>query len=374
MGDVLVGAVPAPAAPVEATAKVNPVVAAREARAAKLVSVGKALAAALPSEMPPPAEKPVQPPTPDRTVEVPFEKPESEAKEPVADEPKVEAKTEEPKVEEHDAKTKKALEAIDKQAKKFRDEQVAAKRAFEQEMHEQRTELARLKQELTSKYGAAEELAKLVKRDPVAALRKLGVESEDDWELVGRSAFPLTKAGKADPRSAEAAQRMQKETGRDSEIAELRQKYDALMEQMTTREKQAEAQTFVEKWIGEALKAVPADKPTLISRLVAKSPERAKQALLAIGHELEQQNDGETPSHADVIAEYERREREELELRGVDVDALLRPSAAPAPVKSKTLDPEAPKGGTRPINTSATRADKLAAVSQGLAKLSSETT
>jgi hypothetical protein len=368
MGDVLVGAVPAPAAPVEAAAKVNPVVAAREARAAKLVSVGKALAAALPSELPAPAEKPVVEAKP---VEA---KPEPVEAEPTADEPKVEAKTEEPK-------GRRARRQDEEGARGHRQAgQEVPRRAADCEARvraedaRERTAFAREKQELAARYGSAEELAKLAERDPLALIRKLRPNmTEDDWEVIGRGAFPFTKAGKNDPRAAEAAKRLEKESTRDSEIAQIRKEYDELMRSRDDR-KQAEAQTFVERWTSDAMKAIPADKPTLISRLVAKSPERAKQALLAIGHELEQANDNETPTHAEVIAEYERREREELELRGVDVEALLRPAAAPAPVKSKTLDPEAPKGGTRPINTSATRADKLAAVSQGLQKLSSETT
>jgi hypothetical protein len=365
----------------------SPAATARDARAAKLKEVSAHIAK-MGADSATSASAVAQPQQPNQPALLPSETHTGDAK----PEPKIEAKPEEPAVEadepakveakpaeeveaKPDPQTAKALAAIDKQAKKFRDEQVAAKRAFDQEIAEQRTELARMKQEMTSRYGSMEELQKLAEKSPIDLLRKLRPNmTEDDWEIVGRGAFPFTKTGKADPRAAEVAARVQKETTRDSELSELRKMVSDLTEQIATQGKKVEAQTFVENWQSEAIKAIPADKPTLIARVHAKSPAKARTALLAIGAELERANDGEAPSYGEVIAEFERRERAELEDRGVDVDALLAPSKpAPAPAaKSATLDVAAPAGGTRPINGRPTREQKLAAVTAGLRKLSAD--
>lgn len=392
--EVPVGAVPGPEAPVVTqTRPPSAVAAAREARAAKLkeVSAGITKINAAEAAQAAPAgagQGGAQPQPPGRPEllpsEKPTEKPAEKAPEPKAEleqleQPKVEEKPAEPKPDDAppDAQTKKALDAIDKQAKKFREEQAAAKRAFDQEVAEQRAELARMKQEMQSKFGAMEELEKLAARDPIGLIRKMRPNmSEDDWEVVGRGAFPFTKAGKADPRAAELAARAQKATAVDSEISDLRAELTKVRDELAARDKQAELRSYVERWSGDAVKAIPSDRKTLIGNLHAKAPEKAKQALLALGAELERANDGETPDYADVIAEFEKRERAELEARGVDVDALLKPAAAkpPAPPAKPptTIDPTLPRGGTRPVNAHPTREQKIAAVTAGLKKLDAE--
>lgn len=378
MGDVPVGAVPAPevstATPVKPT---NPVVVAREKRAAKLAEVSKGLTklggsaeapkSAVASTDALPSEK-VEPPKAaqvEKPVEEPKQEPAPEPEKPTEPEPKADD-------EQPDPKTAKALAAIDKQAKKFREEQAAAKREFEQEMADQRAEFAR---ERAAFKAEADSFANLQKMHPLDAIRKLRPNmTEDDWEVVGRGAFPFTKAGKADPRAAEIAARTHKESTRDSELADLRKELAEMRETMAAQSKATEARSYVDRWSGDAVKSIPSDKKTLIGNLHAKAPEKAKQALLAIGAELERANGGETPDYADVIAEFEKRERAELEARGVDVDALLKPAtAAPAPKPApKTLDVTAPTNGTRPINGSPSRAEKLAAISAGLKKLGAD--
>lgn len=351
------------------------VAAAREARQAKMREVNAGVAKMNAAEA---AGQEPSPPT--KVEKLPSEmidekQPEKVEAEPAKkDEPVKDEKPVEAKPDEHDPQTKKGLDAIDKQAKRFRDEQAAAKRAFEQEVADTRADLARMKQQIETQLTSVEDLKRQAKRDPIGLLRKLGIETEDDWEVIGRGAFPFTKAGKADPRAAEIAARTHKESSRDSELAELRQMVNDLTEQISTQSKQAEARSYVERWATEATKAIPSDRKTLIGNLHAKAPEKAKQALLEIGARLERENDNETPSHADVIAEYERTRRAELEEQGVDVDALLGAIAAPTPPKkpSPTLDPALPATGTRPINGRPTREQKLAAVTAGLRRLSVE--
>lgn len=363
MADVPVGALPSPTA---ANAPAAPVV---SGRAAKLAAVNAGLAKLASEQAAPvaptePAAAPVAP-----AVE-PAKAPEAEPAKVEPDAPKAEPVTE----DKPDPQTTKALAAIDKQAKKFRDEQAAAKA----EIALERAELARLKAEVTGKSSSFEELQALARRNPIAALEKLGIESEDDWEAVGRGVFPRTKTGKTDPRTKAAADQTVRERELSAKLDAQDKAITELREQFSTRDRQAQTQAFITRYLDDAVKSIPTE-PTLIGKLHAKAPDKARQALLEIGARLEKANDGEAPPHAEVIAEYERARRAELEDQGVDVDALLKPAAKAAPVAmgttapTKTLDVTS-SGGTRPINGIQSRAEKLAAVTAGLKKLDAAAT
>jgi len=365
MADVPVGAVPAPE-PV--TPAVPKLVQAQQAKAAKLAAVNAGLKK-LDAEMATKTE------SPEASVETaaagsaakPADPPSTDAA-PAKKEPKVEAKTEEPADDETpDPKTAKALAQIDKQAKRFREEQAKARADFELE----RAEFARERAEFKKAQGSIDEIAKLAKTNPAAALAKLGLSSEDDYEHVARTLVPLTKTGKADPRNKQAVEQLTKEAALAAQVEDLKKTVEELRGTFETTAKEQQTKAFVEKYLDEAVKAIPAE-PTLIGKLHAKSPEKARQALLAIGQYLEKAND-ETPTHAEVIEAYEKYRREELEEQGVDVDAMLKPKAieVPKPPPSKTLDPTAVTG-TRPINGNPTKAERLAAASKGLQKLWSE--
>lgn len=264
--------------------------------------------------------------------------------------------TPEPKADEPDPATVKGLAAIDKQAARFRAEQARAKADFDLE----RAELARQRAEVTAKSSSFEELQKLFRADPAAALAKLGLDKEADYEFVARAAFPHTKDGKKDPRSAPIAAQTAKERALESELAELREQTRALHDEFKNRDARADSEAFVNRYLDEAVKAIPA-APSLIGTLHKRSPEKARHALLELGARIEKR-DGETPSHAEVVAEYERTRRAELEDQGVDVDVLLKPAGPTAPVKaqSRTLDITAP-GSTPAINGQPTRSDRVAA-------------
>lgn len=379
MADVPVGAVPAPVSPAVPVKPANPVVVAQAARAEKLAKVSAGLSKLGGENTPAPTAPKVDVLPSERAPEAP-KAPELEAKpDPKVDPEKpdeVEAKPEAKSDDEPDPKTAKALAAIDKQAKRFREEQAVAKREFEQEMAQQRADFARERSEFQAQRKSIEDLRARAKRDPIGHLREMGLETEDEWETVGRGAFPHTKAGKSDPRSAAVAAQSLKEREILERVAAAEARAEAIEKSLTETQQRAEAKRHVDEWTSGAVKAIPTT-PTLIGKLHAKSPEKAKQVLLDIGARLERENDGETPSHADVIAEYERARRAELEETGVDVDALLKPAAetpAKKPVATRTLDVGAPTGGVRPINDSPSRAEKLANVSAGLRKLHAENT
>ncbi len=260
-----------------------------------------------------------------------------------------------------DAQTAKALAQIDKAAKKHRDEVARAKAELELE----RAELARLRSETTGKVSSWDELKKL---KPIEVLEKLGIEAEDDYDLIAREAYARTKAGKADPRAKAAAETTARERDLMRQVDELKKGFDEIKGEFQNRDKAAETRSYVETWQTQAVKAIPAE-PSLIGKLYEKSPEKAKAILLQIGQHLERQNDNETPSHAEVIAAYEKYRREELEEQGVDVDALLAVrKAAPKDSVSRTLDVTS-AGGTRPANGTLSKAERIAQVAAGLRKL-----
>jgi len=337
-------------------------------RAEKLAAVTAGLAKldAAAVEAPPAAEAP---PAPAEKTPAPAPKPDAK---PAPSDAK-------PTDEAPDDKTAKGLAAIDRRAKQFRDEQAAERAKLELE----RAELARLRADVEGRGSSLDEIKKLAKLDPIAALAKLGIDSEDEWENVGRGAYPRTKAGKADPRAAPAVAQTQAQREIAAQIAELRQQQSEIAEFLRTQTAQTQKKAFVDQYLDAAVKAIPTT-PTLIGKLHSKSPERARQALLDLGASMEaaaMKADGATkydpsytPSHADVIAEYERVRRTELEEQGVDVDALLappKPAAAPTTKPKATLDPTSTTG-TRPVNDRPTREQKLAAVTLGLKKLEAE--
>lgn len=366
MADVPTGAVPAPTTPAAPAPSQDKFAVAKATKAAKLAEVNRGLTklaseqttapAASTSEAPSPTEPPVSP-QPAPTIDEKAEKP-------------VEAKlnTEPEKTDEEpvDPKTAKALAQIDKQAARFREEQKKAKAELEVE----RAEIARMRAEAQAFAKSLDDLRGLAKKDPIALLEKMGIQSEDEWEVVGRSAFPRTKAGKADPNAAKVAAQTARERELMQQLEDLKKTTEELRNEFKQRDQQATTQQFIQRWQDEAVKAIPADKPTLIAKLHEKSPQKARQALLEIGARLERENDNETPSHAEVIAEYERMRRAELEEQGVDVDALLRPAKAAAPAKPppKTLDPTA-VNGVRPINTNPSKDEKIRTLSKDLSRL-----
>ena len=260
--------------------------------------------------------------------------------------------------EKPDAATERGLKQIEQARKKFLDEQAAHKA----ELEVQRAEVARLRKEAEGKVTSKEELRKLSPTELLEALEHFG---EDDFDILSRSAYARTKAGKTDPRAQAAAQEAARTQGSRSKEAQLEAHIKTLEEKIEklggefTRRDQA---SFAERWVGEAVKAIPVDKPTFLSKLYANEPDTARRELLAIGAELEKANDGEAPTQAEVIEEFEKRERARLKSRGIDADALLAPPK-PAPAEPKTatrtLNPSM-ANVTRPETAPKTREERRA--------------
>lgn len=342
----------------------------KAARDAKIASLAPGLAEINAKEAPSEA-------TPSAPVD---EKPADKTAETLA--PAVEAKPEPDKPAEKpaetvepDAATQKQLALIDKRAKAWRDEQAQAKA----ELAAERAELARQKAELAKGPSSVEALKELFRKDRVAALQALGADSEDEFETIARAAYAHTAAGKKDPKAAASAQQSARERELLTRIDAMEKRFEEMGETITKREQAAAARDFISQWQDKAIKAIPAT-PTLIAKLHEKAPDKARAALSALGAEMETERMREagapeserseyTPTHADVIAEYEKRRRAELEEMGVDVDAMLK-SASKAPVSPppKTLDVAAPTNGTA-IKPTMTRAEKIAALDKNVRTL-----
>ena len=94
---------------------------------------------------------------------------------------------------------------------------------------------------------------------------------------------------------------------------------------------------------GEAKEAAP-----VVNKLLAKNPAKTREKLFAIADELGRAL-GAPPEYGDVIAEMEKRERADLEDRGVDLGVYLGATAAPPAKPSKTLGRAGGGGKTAPV-------------------------
>lgn len=264
--------------------------------------------------------------------------------------------------EKPDAATAKSIEAIEKRDRRAREQLAADRAAWKAERDLEIAELTKLKSELTGKATSLDDLKRLAKTKPLEALKHLGIESEDDLEVVARQTYAVSKSGKADPKNKAFADQVAEKHGVAAELAELKAELAKVKGEFSTRDQRAEMERFQTQYLDEAVKAIPAE-PTFIALAHTANPAKARAALLELGQRIERET-GETPSHAEVIAEYERNKRAELADTGLaadQIEALLRKPAPPAKPLPKTLDLTARGSATAPINGNPTREQKLAA-------------
>jgi len=281
--------------------------------------------------------------------------------------------------EKHDESTQRGLDAIEKRDKRAREQLTKERAEAKAELDRERAELAKLRAE-ANKPAPFDDLKKLPAKDRyLQALKLAGLDPDDDesMEVIARDAYARSKSGKADPKNKAYAEQIGERDSVKSELADLRRQLEETRSSLTEREQRQQAESFQQKYLDEAVKAIPA-AASLAGRALAKNPDRARGELLRVGQALETEL-GETPSHAEVVARYESLLRQDLLDRGLDettIAAMLSPpkaaTAAPAaPKPMRTLDPGA--GSITPtINGTATRAQRLAVAKQGLKKLLAE--
>lgn len=284
------------------------------------------------------------------------------------------AATDGPDDDKPDAETTKRLATVAKAEKRAREQSDQRK----VELDRREAALLQRENEVTGKATTLEDIKALIRSKPLDALAKLGIENEDDLEVVAKHAYANSKSGKADPRNKAYAEQTAKERETATGIEALRAELAEVKQQLTAKEQRASAETFAQRYADEAVKAIPKE-PTLIGNLHATDPNEARAALLSLGAQMEREAmeaDGATkydpsytPSHSDVIAEYEKRQRSALKKLGIDADTVLKVApagavvtAAPAAKKpASTLDPTG-GGPARPatkLSQDQTRAEAI---------------
>lgn len=297
--------------------------------------------------------------------------------------PVLEVKAEEKPAElapEVDPQTAKGIEAIEKRDKRAREQLAKDQAAWKQQMEMERADIARIRAEAAGKpIPSLDELKKL----PVAArlreamkLVDLDPDNEEHAEVASRDLYARSKSGKADPKNRAFADQIAEKSALEAQLADMRKMIEETRSTLTEREQKAQLEQFQNKWLDDAAKALPAE-PSLVSLAMTKSPERTRSVLLDIGKRMEVEN-GETPTHAEVIAEYEAIAKADLQDRGftdAQIAAMLKPNAAPAPAikqVTRTLDPSAGPT-TAPVSPVTTREQKVALARAGIRKLQATT-
>lgn len=266
-------------------------------------------------------------------------------------EPKaIDAKPPEPKLDDKDPTAERGLVALERQRKKFLDEQAV----WKSEVAIREAKIAQLENQTQGKVTSIDELKKL---KPIDVLDRLGI-SEDDYALIARQSYARTAAGRNDPKALEEAKRYEADRvahTASSELEQVKAELATLRNEVTETWKQRDLAEATRqnslRWLDDAVKVLSADKPTLFGRHHAKAPEAAKQKLLDVAIELQKANDGIPPAHGEVIAEYDKRRRADLEELGVDVDALLKPAAVKADKTAEHKASEKPTEQKPPART-----------------------
>jgi len=261
--------------------------------------------------------------------------PESEEEDPADPDPDAESEVEsDPDETEVEAEPEPAKPdpELERRAAQLRKQETRLRAKIESE----RTKLDRERADLASDKAEVEKFKTLRQRakfDPTGVLRALGL-SDDDLEPAARHIYAQTKEAAKDPKNRDAADRLMRERELQHRIDEQQKRLDERDE----RDKQAAAQQAEQQAAVKYITGVSrAAKPgTLAAHFLSKGGTTADKAMMRfaqIARDLSE--DGYYPDQADVLDEYERQRREELEEADVDVAALLKRPAKPA-VKLKS--------------------------------------
>jgi hypothetical protein len=124
---------------------------------------------------------------------------------------------------------------------------------------------------------------------------------------------------------------MMREREAEDRIAKLERELAESRKASEQEKAQAATAREIEGYLNGITKAIKDEHP-LAKRLMEKAPELARQRFAQIAYELGER-DNELPDADDVIAEYEKRRRAELEIDGIDWAAKpkAKPKTDPAP-------------------------------------------
>ncbi len=267
----------------------------------------------------------------------PAEAVEPDPVEPVADdapEEKVEAKP-----ETVDADTQKRIDRVRKEEKRVKTEIADARAEWKREQDSREAKLA-------PRLEAADRIEKMKARGKTALMElaeEMGV-TEDDHDALAKAHYALSKQGKADPRNRPAADQALEKRAHADEVKMLRDRLDARDKADAERESQRSAEQAANAYADRTVQVIGDESP-LLRTFHAKSPDKARRALMETAYRLYKE-EGDEPDPADVVSAWEKQRRGELEDLGIDPSAAIRPTAAAPKAPSKTLG--AGGGATQP--------------------------
>jgi hypothetical protein len=232
-----------------------------------------------------------------------------------------------------DRETAKSLEKLRKQEARQK-EQARAERA---ELEKERKALEDHKREIETERKRNEDIARRVKSDPWSVLKALGL-SDEDAEYAARHIYAQTAAAKADPKNRAAIEAEMRTRAESDRISQLEAKLEATTAEIARRDQAAAAERATNAYLDSAAKAVTDEHPLLKSKLT-KNPTKTRIALVELAVEMANDNDGDAPSAHELVAEWEKRRRDDLEEMGVDVSAYTKREVAEAAATTNGAKP-----------------------------------
>jgi hypothetical protein len=238
----------------------------------------------------------------------------------VEDEPKPDA---EAKSTPEDPTIAKRLDKVQKAEKRAKEELAREKASLHADIDQR---VKKIESEWAPRVEKAEKfepLAPQIDIDPLAVLDHLGLKPER-YEHLAKVLYTLSKA-KDDPKAREAAAELLQKRQQLSRVEQLEKELREMKDAQTKRAAEEKATRDAAAYLSTIETAAKADtsEAPLARHFLAKSPEKTRERLAQVAMALLEET-GEKPDADDVLAEYERIRRAELDELGVDVDALLK--------------------------------------------------
>ncbi len=222
-----------------------------------------------------------------------------------------------------DPKAAKGLDVVRRAEKRHREQMTADRAEFAREQAKHAEALTKV-----ADYEAA---AKRIAYDPIALLKKLNVP-ESAYDVIAHAIFAESETGKKDPaRAAQAALRL-RDREKEDKLTATEKRIEAMEAKLEADKLERVQAAETERYIGEINTAAKAKFP-LVAHLMTANPDDVGDGLGAAFDRLKAKNNKD-PKPAEVVAEYDRKERARLKAIGVDPDALVGKKATIATVKA----------------------------------------
>lgn len=254
----------------------------------------------------------------------------------------------EDKPEKVDPETAKKLDQVRRAEKRMREgldrERDQMAREFEQREAEIKPKLERLER--------FERLLSRARYEPELLLAEAGVTSDEDVTHAFRRLYAMTEAGKKDPKTREAVDRLSKERERDEEIRKLAKRLEDKEAAEKKAAEEAEHRKGVESTLDRFAKAA-SDRYPLAKTFLEKNPQRARADMEFVAGRLVQKN-GRMPEPKEVMIAFEKERRQFLRDHGIDPKS--RGAATSATNAASSAKP-APKADDKKAAPSKAKAD-----------------